>query len=687
MLTKQKVKIIIDGNIVESYKGITVLEAALSAGIYIPHLCYHPLLATTGECELCVIKIKGIQQLQKACTIEVEDGMSVLTNDEEISLVRRKKLTELLKGHPHECIGCPKYLNCELQALKQFIGIYPGDLLTYPVKPFPVIDENPLILFEPTKCILCKRCIRACRDLRGIGVLEVKEVNGYVYVYTKSGKPLKEEGCLFCGTCIEVCPTAAIREKNEAPVDIKKKVPCKEACPIGIDIPEFLRLLKEGNYHEAVSLLKNKSPFSKVLSYICHRPCEKKCKRAYINEPLAIKGLKLYAINTIDKMNLKVENIEEAKKVPHETKKVAIIGGGPSGLSAAYFLNKMGVEVTVFEKEAFLGGMMRIAIPYFRLPREVLDSEIEAVIRSGVNVKLNCQILELDPLREEGFSAILLAIGASKPVWPQNVPKGLTGIYAAVDFLKKFNSGEEFQIGETVVVIGGGLSAVDCALTAKRLGAKEISIFCLEDKKELMWGEEEIEALESKKIKVNTRMHLKEIIMKNGKWRMTFQEIGGFFFDEGEIRIKDPKKQLVQVFCDTMIFAIGQFPEVPESFGLITKKNGTLEVDQHTFLTSKEGVFACGDVVYGMRSVSEACAQGRKAAFAIARHLGIETLGEEPKALPKFTFAKIPGFGDLGRVKIKEGTTEEEVREEASRCLQCDNRLYIPNVKFWSEYY
>lgn len=508
MFTKRKVRIIVDDNIIETYEGTTILEAALNAGIYIPHLCYHPLLSTAGECELCVIKIKGIRGLQKACTIEVEEGMSILTNDEEISLARREILTQLLKGHPHECIGCAKYLNCELQSLKQFIGVNQEELLNYPVKPLSIIEENPLILFEPAKCVFCKRCVRACRDLRGIGILEVKEAEGYKYVYTQSGKPLKEEGCLFCGTCIEVCPTAAIREKKEGDSYIKKKVPCKEACPIEINIPEFLRLIKEGDYDKAVNLLKDKSPFSKVLSYICHRPCEKNCRRVYLNAPIAIKELKLYAFRIVDKIldKTEVENTKKTKNIRRKGKKVAIIGGGPSGLSAAYFLSKMGVEVTIFEKEASLGGMMRIAIPHFRLPREVLDCEIESIINLGIDVKLNHHVVELDPLKEQGFSAILVAIGANKPVWPQNVPKGLTGIYTAVDFLKKFNSGEELQIGENVVVIGGGLSAVDCALTAKRLGAKEVSLFCLEDKVELAWGIEEIEALESERVRVNTRV-------------------------------------------------------------------------------------------------------------------------------------------------------------------------------------
>lgn len=143
---------------------------------------------------------------------------------------------------------------------------------------------------------------------------------------------------------------------------------------------------------------------------------------------------------------------------------------------------------------------------------------------------------------------------------------------------------------------------------------------------------------------------------------------------------------MVQVFCNAIIFAIGQFPEVPDSFGLSTKRNGTLEIDPYTFLTSKEGVFACGDVVYGMRSVSEACAQGRKAAHAISRYLGIKTSIKELRTNPDFTFKRIPGFGDLSGKKIKEDVCEEEVKKEAARCLQCDSRLYIPSIKFWCEY-
>ncbi len=688
MPNRRRVKLLIDGNIIETYEGTTVLEAALSAGIYIPHLCYHPIVSTIEECGLCVVKIKGIDGLQNSCSIQVQENMSILTNDEEIYLIRKKKLTELLKGHPHECIGCPKYLNCELQSLKQFIGVNQEELLTYPVKPLPVIDENPLILFEPTKCVVCKRCVRACRELRGIGVLDVKETDGYKYVYTNSGKTLKEEGCIFCGTCVEVCPTAAIREKETPIQNIKKKsTPCKEACPLEINIPELIRHIKEGNYYKAVKVLKDKSPFSRVLSYICHRPCEKSCRRGYVNESVAIKGLKFYALKMLDEtLNVNHENKKRIPRVGNKKKKIAIIGGGPSGLTAAYFLTKLNLEVTVFEKEVSLGGMMRVAIPYFRLPREILDSEIEAIIHSGVDVKLNHEVLELETLKEQGFSAILIAIGANKPVWPKGVPRGLAGLYTAVDFLRKFNLGEKFTIGDSVVVIGGGLSAVDCALTAKRLGAKAVSLFCLEDKTELTWGREEIEALESKEVKINTRLYLKEIIAKNHKWEMIFQKIEGFLFENGEIKVLYPQKETVKVICDTVIFAIGQLPEVPDSFGLKIKNNGTLEIDPHTFLTSKEGVFACGDVVYGMRSVSDACGQGRKAAYAIAKYLGIKIPFRDIETVPKFVFAKIPEFANLPRVDIKEETSEEEVKREASRCLQCDSRLRIPNIKFWAEY-
>ena len=474
-----KTTITVDGRQLEVRKGAILLDELLNAGIYVPYLCHHPDLPPTGECGLCIVKVDGMDDYQTSCTLRVEEGMVVTTKTEEIERIRKEAFTKILLGHPADCTNCPKYLNCELQSLKQYLGIPEDMAVIGRLRAFPLNTDNPLFVHDPTRCIRCKRCIRACEDLRGVGILTVKESDGQEYIYTESGRPLAEEGCRFCGACVEVCPTGAIRDKEELMEGKKRRealIPCKYTCPAEIDVPRYLRFIQEKDYSAATAVIREKVPFPKVLGYVCNHPCEDVCRRSYINQPIAIRDLKRYA-SEHDEARIWERN---AQKRPATDKKVAVIGSGPAGLTAAFYLAKQGHAVTVFEALPVAGGMMRVGIPAYRLPRDVLDNEIGDIQKAGVEIKTGSPIDSLDGLFEEGYNAVLVAVGTHQGQ-RLNIPGAdHEGVLIGLDLLRDVNLEKKVKMGKNVMVLGGGNVAFDCARVARRLGAEKVSLACLE---------------------------------------------------------------------------------------------------------------------------------------------------------------------------------------------------------------
>lgn len=671
-------KLEIDGKVLEAKEGQTVLQVALENGIYIPYLCHHPDLPPTGECGLCLVKVKGERDPLPACTLEVREGMEVITDDQELRALRRARLTHILLGHPLECIGCWKYLNCELQALKQYVGVDQQELLRVRPRPFSPIEENPLILFDPSRCVLCKRCLRACRDLRGVGILEVRQRDGFQYVYTDGDKPLAEAGCRFCGACVQVCPTGALRDKigpDSALPPLRDLVPCRGYCPAGIDVPSYLRLAKEGDLEGALAVIKEKVPLAAILGYVCQHPCEDHCRRGYLTDPIAIREVKKVVA-------------QKAHFIPRPRgdrgKRVAVVGSGPAGLTAAYFLRLLGYWVTIFEAMPELGGMLRYGIPPYRLPREVLDREIADILSLGIEVRPSTRVEDPRDLLSSGYQAVVLALGTHRPLRPRGIAGlDLAGVFLGLDYLKAVNTGQAPSLGPRVAVIGGGATALDCARTALRMGTKEAVVFCLESRDEMPVAAEDLkEALEEGVI-VRNRKNLLGISSDRDGLRLYLQDIEGFQFDSlGRLQVKaslGPEE--VHVFHG-VIFAIGQVPDIPEGFPLRKAPKGTLEVDPHTLMTSLPGVFACGDVVTGTRSVVEACASGRRVAEAVDLFLGGEGLRilEQERSEPERCLGRQDGFAGLKRDGAK------GVAYEAGRCLQCDLRTLIKRVKPWAEY-
>lgn len=742
-MSEEKIKIIIDGVEVEAIPGQTILQAALNAGIYIPHLCYHPDLPPVsgsmlssevvyrdgqevkGEagkeyegCQLCLVKVEGVSELVRACNTQVSEGMVVYTNTPEIIEARRKNLAKILATHPHACLtctnreGCDRLrctLNvpqderccillgrCELGKVADYVGISP-ETPKYTFEGLPVVKDEPLFLRDYNLCIGCTRCVRVCKEVRGVGALAFTFVDGRIVVGTIA-PTLKDSGCKFCGACVEVCPTGALLDKDIDPAKREESlIPCKYTCPAGIDVPRYVRFIVEGKPDEALAVVREKVPFPGVLGYVCMRPCEDKCRRGLVNEPIAIRGLKRYAAERGgDKWKARI------KPMPPTGKKVAIVGAGPAGLTAAYFLALKGHKVTVYEAQPLPGGMLALAIPKYRLPREVLEAEIKEIEALGVEIRLSEVVDDVSKLLKE-YDAVFVATGAQRSAKLGIEGEDLHGVIFALEFLRKVNLGDKVEVGRKTVVIGGGNTAIDCARTALRLGAEEVIVAYRRTRKEMPAHPMEVAEAEEEGVKFMFLVAPTKIIGSEGKVtgiELIKMELGEP--DAGGRRRPIPiKGSEFLLEAETVIPAIGQEVDtsfIPSSLNLKLSRKGTIEVKPDTMETNVKGLFAGGDVVTGPASVIEAIAAGRKAASSIDKYLGgdgVIDLALAPAEPPSPWLGRDEKFGYWPRVATPRPPLEERrstfkpvelcfedkaALDEAKRCLRCDLRFYITQV-------
>ena len=601
----------IDGKPVEARLGASVLEAALEAGIYVPHLCDHPDLPPAGACGLCVVEVEGTAEPVASCLAPVADGLVVTTQSDKLVARRRLAMELILATHPPECGSCEKYLNCELQSLKQYLGVEELRVKRH-AKLLPVITANPLFVYDPNKCVLCGRCVRACWDVRGVGVLHYRQKNGEFYVHTPDDVSLAEAACRFCGACTEVCPTGAIQDKEELMRDKNRKaalVPCRSACPAEIDVPRYVRLISAGDYAAAAAVVREKAPFPLVLGYVCDHPCEDECRRGEVNEAVAIRELKRYAAEVDDGSVWK----ERATAKDETGRRVAVVGSGPAGLTAACCLRLQGHNVTVFEELPRAGGMLRYGIPEYRLPRAVLDREVGALEEAGVSIETGRRVESLDELLDQGYDAVLVAVGAHKGQRLRIPGAGSQGVLLGTQFLRAVNLGEVADIGPRVLVLGGGNVAFDCARVARRLGAAEVCMAYLECREEMRASEEEIQQGVDEGIVLLPSRTFTRIVAEDGHVTgVECLEVESCSFDEdGRPEIETIRGSEHTVEADTVIFAIGQLPDLPEGFGLDTTERRFISLSEFDLSTNREGVFAAGDAVLGTGSVIRAIASGR----------------------------------------------------------------------------
>jgi len=694
----KEITLTIDGRKVKTEPGKTVLEAALNAVIYIPSLCYHPNLSPFGACRLCIVEIEGMRGLPTSCTTAAAEGMVVKTKTPQVDRIRRMAMELMLAAHPADCLVCSQNLNCELQAVAQYLGLTEQHLRVRP-KDTPVNASNPLFVHDLSKCILCGRCIRACNELRGVGVLSFVKRGRDTYIGTAFDRPLADVGCRFCGACIEVCPTGALRDKDgvlEA-WDQREKalVPCKHACPAGIDIPRYIRFIREGKYAEATAVIREKVPFPNSLGDVCAHPCETVCRRGQVNEAVSIRMLKRFAAEKDSGLWKK-----NSRKAPATGKRVAILGGGPAGLTAAFYLAKLGHSVTVFETLPVLGGMMRVGIPEYRLPKNVLDAEIEEIKRLGVDIKTSAKIESLDGLFKQGYQAVFLGIGAHQGTKMGVKGEDSPGVLEAISFLREAGLGRKPKLGNKVAVVGGGNVAIDAARTALRLDAKDVTIVYRRTRAEMPAAAEEVDGALEEGVKILYLTAPNKIWNENGvvKLECIRMELGEPDAS-GRRRPVPVKGSEFVTDYNTVIAAIGQATEILDGFKVATERGNVIKTDV-SGVTSREGVFAGGDAASGPGLVIEAIAAGRNGAIAIDKYLGGKGVIDEelaPVEEPTPCLGREDGYAQRQREKmpcllaeqrlgnfseIELGYEEQAAGKEAIRCLQCDLRLKISPVKF-----
>ena len=443
------VTVIIDEVEVTVPKGTTILDAAQQADIYIPHVCSHPDLPPVEQlkpaeavyrdgkrlenkkpdlqyegCQLCVVQIEGREGLDRACCTTVDKGMVVRTDTPEVQDFRRDRLMFLLAKHPHACLTCaqkegcarfpcsmnipekerccPLFGNCEFQRVTEYVGIK-KETPRYVFEDLPVATDEPLFERNYNVCIGCTRCIRVCREVRGVEAIDfIFDEEGRVVVGTVS-PTLGESACRFCTACVEVCPTGALVDKKPF-----EETPCQTACPVGIDVPRYVHLIAEGKFDESYAIIRERLPLPSVCSYICLAFCEAECRRGEVNEPVGIRAVKRFVSE--NHSNLWKRNLKQ----PTATKrKVAILGSGPAGLTAGYYLARKGHKVTIFEQASLPGGILRQAISRKRLPKKALEQDIEEIVQAGVKLKLNSPNIGIGELFDQKFDAVFLATGST----------------------------------------------------------------------------------------------------------------------------------------------------------------------------------------------------------------------------------------------------------------------------------
>ncbi|MFH1350159.1 MAG: FAD-dependent oxidoreductase [Pseudomonadota bacterium] len=473
---------------------------------------------------------------------------------------------------------------------------------------------------------------------------------------------------------------------------------CQHACPAGIDVPNYVASIAGGKYEQAVEIIRERNPFPAVCGRICIHPCEFKCRRGELDDPVAIRALKRFAADWY------FDHIGRAKKPFPVTKpqKIAVVGAGPTGLTCAYFLAKMGYKVTLFEEQPIGGGMLGLAIPEFRLPREVVQAEIEHIESCGVEIIYNSPIdarHTVNDLMAEGFSSVFIAAGAqsSKRMGIQGEEEGLEGLYYGLQFLTDLRTGKEIRLKGKVVVLGGGNVAIDVARTSLRVGAQDVQIFYRRTIEEMPAWEKDIEEAIEEGIVINPLWAPKRIIQHGG--RVTGIEFmqSKTVFDEGGrsfLSVEEETTQIVE--ADTLIISIGQAPDI----SFLSKDSqleralwGSLRVDENSLSTNISGIFAGGDFTTGPSTVIKAIAAGRRAALAIDRYLqgergrlkivdekspiqekkglALEEETEEEKPRAKMELEK-PEERTRDFREVEKGLREDHALYEAMRCLRCD---------------
>jgi formate dehydrogenase beta subunit len=392
--------------------------------------------------------------------------------------------------------------------------------------------------------------------------------------------------------------------------------PCQVACPLHMEIAEYVDLVAQGKVLEALQVIREGNPFPSICAYVCTHPCEDACRRSQVDKPIAIRALKRFAVE------FGGDRMIELEAETTQSEKVAVVGSGPAGLACAYYLRKLGYPVTIFEAYSELGGMLRVGIPQYRLPREVVDTEVQRLIHMGVEIKTNTRVISLDLIFDMDYRAVFITVGAHQSLRMGIEGEESPGVIDGATFLREVNLGLKPSLGEEVAIVGGGNVAMDAARAAVRLGASKVSILYRRSRAEMPAGPDEIEQALDEGVETMFLVAPTRIKRRDGHLNVTCVKMELGEPDIGGRRRPVPVEgSEFGIEFDTLITAIGQAPQVSEDFRLRLGRGSTIQVDPATLTTNRTGVFAGGDAVTGPATVTQALASGRKAAFRINDYL------------------------------------------------------------------
>lgn len=536
-----------------------------------------------------------------------------------------------------------------------------------------------------------------------------------------------KDKCVACGECVENCPvnalklgqkicakTPVVEKKRDLPFDtewgpdkwnpdyrINRKVvldtgtsPCKAECPAHIGIQGYIKLAAQGKYTEALELIKYENPFPAVCGRVCPRYCESECTRGDVDDPIAIDEIKKF----IAEQDLRLEH-RYIPRIKHQYgKKIAVVGAGPAGLTCAYFLAVDGYKVTVFEKQKALGGMLTFGIPSFRLGKDVVSAEIEILKELGVEFMTGVEVgrdLSLKDLRDQGFEAFYLGIGAQAGRKLGIKGEDAQGALTGVDFLRSVNLDEAVKLEGPTIVIGGGNVAIDVARTAVRAGSSQVDMYCLENRQEMPSLEEEIEEALSECIVINNSWGPKQIVLENGRVAyVEFKKCISVFDENKRFSPKFDENDTKMVKTNNVLISVGQaidWGNLITDSKMELNHNRTIKADPVTFQTGEPDVFAGGDALIGPKFAIDAIAMGKEAAISIHRFvqpgqsLILGRTNRDYRPLDKEDL-DLTGYDHLPRQKANhvdgnksKGTfrdlrttfTPEQVQKETERCLSC----------------
>ncbi len=582
-----------------------------------------------------------------------------------------------------------------------------GGIMAQLDKTFPTNDCS--------MCILSPKLVDAGRhpNIELLTESRIEKVDGQVGRFQvqvrKKPRYIDLEKCTACGDCAKVCPVSLVNELEQGlsdrkaaykpyaqaipsayTIDKRDRSPCTNACPNEVNAYGYVAMIARGQYREAMEVILRSLPLPGVIGRICPHPCETACRRGEVDKPLSICALKRFVADQVDIHSIPVPEITRRDE------KIAVIGSGPAGLSAAYFLALQGFGVTIFEALPVAGGMLRVGIPDYRLPPEVLDREIHFITRLGVEIRLNTALgkdFGLDDLMARGYKAVVLSIGAHASL-KLNIPgEDARGVMPGVEFLREANLGGIKKVGRRVIIVGGGDVAIDAARCARRLGADQVSILYRRSRQEMPARENEVEDAIAEGIDIQFLTAPQQILTKDSQvigLQCVGMELGAPDSSGRRRPIPTPGSEFT-VEAEMIIPAIGQTPASAflSGTGVNLTRWGTIETDEITFATSREGVFAGGDAQSGPWVAIGAVAAGREAAVSISRYIDGEDLafGREKLARPQENFLPIPkdiqtapraemptvslDARQAGFAEVELGLTEEQALAEARKCLNC----------------